>query len=187
MENNPNMIDSLYTSQNCVQHCTTVGNLVRENRKLFLHKGCYHKFKGYAYSQLHKIKTKKPEGKRAAIVEKFGYDVKFAYHVVRLADECKQILETGTLDLTKNREQMKAVRRGEWTIGQLEKWFTEQEIILEQLYATSTLPYGPKEKTIKALLMQCLEHHYGSISKVIPTENVEAVLNELRSIISKYS
>ena len=29
-----------------------VGNLVREKRKLFLHKGAWPKFKGYAYSQL---------------------------------------------------------------------------------------------------------------------------------------
>ena len=50
MENNPNIIDSLFTPTTCVLHCTKVGNLVRENRKLFLHKGAWPKFKGYAYS-----------------------------------------------------------------------------------------------------------------------------------------
>lgn len=54
MENNPNMVDSLFTPINCVLHSTKVGNLVRENRKIFLHKGAYHKFLGYAHSQLHK-------------------------------------------------------------------------------------------------------------------------------------
>jgi hypothetical protein len=38
MENNPNVIDSLFTPVNCVLHITRVGNLVRENRRLFLHK-----------------------------------------------------------------------------------------------------------------------------------------------------
>ena len=36
MENNPNIIDSLFTPVNCVLHSTRVGNLVRENRRLFL-------------------------------------------------------------------------------------------------------------------------------------------------------
>ena len=39
MENNPNMVDSLFVPQTCVIHITTVGNMVREQRNLFLHKG----------------------------------------------------------------------------------------------------------------------------------------------------
>ena len=62
MENNPNMIDSLYTPQFCVLHITKVGQMIRENRNMFLHKGAWHKFKGYAYSQLHRMESKKHEG-----------------------------------------------------------------------------------------------------------------------------
>ncbi len=54
MDNNPNMIDSLFVPQNCILHITQVGNMVREQRHLFLHKGCWHKMKGYAYSQMNK-------------------------------------------------------------------------------------------------------------------------------------
>ena len=50
MENNPNIVDSLFTPATCVLHCTAVGTLVRERRRLFLHKGCWPKFKGYAYA-----------------------------------------------------------------------------------------------------------------------------------------
>jgi len=57
MENNPNMCDSLFVPQRCVLYASKVGQLVRDNRKLFLHKGSYHKFRGYAYAQLHKIGT----------------------------------------------------------------------------------------------------------------------------------
>ncbi len=54
MENNPNMIDSLFVPQECVLHITKIGNMVREKRQIFLHKGCFHKMKGYAYSQMNK-------------------------------------------------------------------------------------------------------------------------------------
>src|SRR5262245_15586517 len=52
-ENNPNMIDSLFTPETCVLHNTQVGQLLRENRKLFLHQGVCDRFKGYAYRQVH--------------------------------------------------------------------------------------------------------------------------------------
>lgn len=58
MECNPNMIDSLFTPIRCVIHSTQVGNMVRQNRHLFLHKGAFHRFSGYAYSELHKNDTK---------------------------------------------------------------------------------------------------------------------------------
>ena len=85
MENNPNMIDSLFTPRNCVIHSTAVSELVRENRRMFLHKGAWHKFKGYAYAQMAKIRTKTNANneKRAASIAAHGYDLKFAYHIVR--------------------------------------------------------------------------------------------------------
>lgn len=58
MDNNPNIIDALFVPNNCVLYSNTIGNMIRENRRLFLHKGSWHKFKGYSYAQLHKIGSK---------------------------------------------------------------------------------------------------------------------------------
>ena len=41
MENNPNMIDSLFVPRNCVIHSTMIGEYLRENRHQFLHKGSH--------------------------------------------------------------------------------------------------------------------------------------------------
>lgn len=180
MDNNPNMIDCLFTPQNCVLACTKVGNLVRENRRLFLHKGSWHKFKGYAYSQLHKIHSKNPIGKRLALVEKYGYDVKFAYHVVRLLNEVEQIMTEGDLDLQRNNDQLKAIRNGEWTEDYLRKWAADKEKALEDVYLKSELPYGPDEGKLKNLLLECLEMHYGSLQGVIVQQD-KAIL-ALRNI-----
>lgn len=57
-ECNPNMIDSLYVPVNCVLYISPIGQMVRDQRQIFLHKGCYHKFLGYAYSMLHKMSNK---------------------------------------------------------------------------------------------------------------------------------
>ena len=55
-----------------------------------VHRGAWPKFKGYAYSQLHKLAIKEPTGKRAELVAAHGYATKFAYHVVRLLGEVEQ-------------------------------------------------------------------------------------------------
>jgi predicted nucleotidyltransferase len=182
MENNPNMVDALFTPQTCVLSCTAVGTLVREHRKLFLHKGSYHKFKGYAYQQLHKMTIKNPEpgSKRAELIEKYGYDTKFAYHLVRLLDEAEQILEHGDLDLTRASEQMKAVRRGEVPEQEIRDLFTRKEKQLEELYQKSSLQHKPDEAKIKTLLLQCLEHHYGSLKDVVVAP--DRALTQLRRI-----
>jgi len=169
MDNNPNMVDSLFVPRRCILYTTQIGEYIRENRKVFLHKGAFHKFKGYAFSQLHKMKIKSPEmgSKRYESVQKHGYDVKFAYHVVRLIDEIEQILTEHDLDLTRSREMLKAIRRGEWKEDQVIEYFELKEKHLEELYHKSTLPHRPQKGKIKKILMECLEIHYGSIDNYI--------------------
>ena len=166
LENNPNMVDVLFVPQRCILFSTQVGQLLRENRKLFLHKGSWHKFKGYAYSSLHKMGTKTPaEGsKREADVKEHGFDTKFSYHIVRLMLEVEQILVEHDLDLERNSEQLKAIRRGEWTEQRIRDFFAEKEKSLESLYHSSTLRYEPDEKAVKDLLVQCLETVYGPLA-----------------------
>jgi uncharacterized protein len=186
MENNPNIIDSLFTPTTCVLHCTKVGNHVRENRKLFLHKGAWPKFKGYAYSQLHKLAIKRPQGKRAELVAEHGFDTKFGYHVVRLIGEVEMILMEGDIDLERNNEQLKAIRRGEWTEERLRAWFAEKESHLERLYAESTLRAVPDEGRIRALLLQCLEEHYGSLEGcVVDPDRATTALRSIQAELDR--
>jgi predicted nucleotidyltransferase len=191
MENNPNVIDCLFTPATCVLHSTRVGNLVRENRRLFLHKGAWPKFKGYAYSQLHKLAIKRPQGKRAELVAKHGYDTKFGYHVVRLIGEVEQVLAEGDIDLQRDNERLKAIRRGEWTEDRLRAWFADKESHLERLYAESPLRAVPDEGRIKALLLECLEEHYGSLEgcivdpdrAVAALRNIQAELDRVKDLL----
>lgn len=240
MDNNPNMLDSLFTPVDCVLHSTMLAEMLRDRRKIFLHKGCYHKLKGYAYSQLHKMDIKQHKGldavidfekahkipkdmtwarvkkahekfdvghrdeafktlsrtqieeyyelfrymmengKRGEGVKRFGFDVKFAYHVVRLVNQCEQILTEHDLDLRRSREQLKAVRRGDMPQEEIREYFATKEKTLEKLYESSTLPYGPDEDKIRELLLNCLEHHYGSLENCVVTE--DAAVRALRQI-----
>lgn len=69
MENNPNMVDSLFTPQNAILHCSPIAQMVRDERHIFLHKGAWHKFKGYAYSQMNKIRSKETSDALKAVTD----------------------------------------------------------------------------------------------------------------------
>lgn len=186
MDNNPNVIDSLFTPTDCVLHSTRVGNLVRENRRRFLHRGAWPKFKGYAYSQLHKIAIKEPTRRRAELVAEYGYDVKFAYHVVRLLGEVEQILLEGDIDLRRDAERLKAIRRGEWTEERLRRWAAEKEADLERAYAASKLPAAPDETGLRGLLLNCLEEHYGNLSdSVMQPDRAVGALRAMQAELDK--
>lgn len=186
MENNPNMIDTLFVPLDCVLHSTQVGNLVRENRRLFLHKGSYHKFLGYAHSQLHKMASMNREGKRKESFEKHGYDVKYAYHLVRLSYEAEMILLEEDLDLRKNREHLKSIRRGDIKEQDIRDWFTSKEKYLEKVYQESKLRHKPEVSKIRDLLLSCLEQQYGSLAKVYVKPNQEReILRSIKDILDK--
>lgn len=234
MDCNPNMVDALFVPNRCVLYQTAIGKHVRDNRKLFLSKKAWHKFKGYAYSQLQKLKGKaikqwvefcdkyefdpintrpidvkevygyeSPEyekakkiykqisqqghiSKRVETVVKYGYDVKFAYHLVRLLLEIEQILTECDLDLERSREVLKSIRRGEWSVDKVENFFNEKETSLEKLYhSTTCLPYNPQEDEIKKVLIECLEAHFGSLDK--PFFKRLKVKEDLKGVISTLS
>ncbi len=190
MENNPNMLDSIFVPHRCVLFCSPVAQIVRDNRKMFLHKGSYHKFRGYMFSQLHKIeqKTNSSNPKRAEAIAKYGFDTKFAQHSVRLGLEAEQILIEHDLDIERNREVLKFIRRGEWSIERIKEFCSQKERHLDDLYQKSTLRHSPDEEAIKGLLINCLEQHYGSLDNAVKREvPVDRLIADMKAVIDKYS
>ena len=57
--------------------------------------------------------------------------------MVRLLGEVEQLLMHQDMDLQRDAEQMKAIRRGEWTLPQLEDYFARKEADLERVYLAS--------------------------------------------------
>ena len=104
---------------------------------------------------------------RFEIIKSHNFDIKFAYHIIRLFDEVEQIMLEGNLDLQRAREAMKSVRRGDWTAEEVRKWAMEKERALEVAYTNCKLPERPDEKALYDLLLQCLEEHYGSLGECL--------------------
>jgi len=132
-----------------------------------------------------RIKSPNPASKRYESTIKLGYDVKFAYHVIRLLAEVEQILTHNDLDLEQNREQLKSIRRGEWTLKEVERYASDKERFLEKVYAESKLPAKPRERKIKAILLNCLEEFYGK-QEHIARDKYQLAIEEINSVLQKY-
>lgn len=125
--------------------------------------------------------------KRQTDIIENGYDLKWAYHVVRLVLQAEQILMEGDLDLMRNREILKAIRRGEWTLAKLESWFAVKEKSLEIAHVNSQIPNVPDEAALRDLLLQCLEMHYGDLSSAVKVNvDVDMMLTELDALVHRY-
>ncbi len=190
MDNNPNMIDALFLPRRCVLFSTEIYEHIRDKRHIFLHKGCWHKFRGYAYSQLSKITSgdigEMSNPSRIESIQTHGYDTKKMYHVVRLILECEQILVEHDLDLERNSEILKSIRRGEWSVQDIKDWFSGKEKDLEHVYHNSKLDYKPNESKIKSLLIDCIEMHYGKISVLNKEQPIDGLVAELENLLVRY-
>lgn len=183
-ECNPNIIESLYIHPQNVLKMSSIGVIVKEARKEFLHKGAYHRYKSYACSQWHKIKDNKSQTSTRSRHPVDQYDLKFACHTVRLLLQCEQILTEYDLDLMRNAEQLKSVRRGDWSLDQLNEWFHQKVITLEKLFGDSTIPLHSDKIKIRATLLKCLEQAYGSLDKYIVTvDKYEKAIQDIKRIV----
>ena len=79
-------------------------------------------------------------GHRKELVLKYGMDVKFAMHTIRLLSEAKQLLTTGEIIYPlSNREVLLKIRNGEHTPDYVIDMSNDMIIELDELFLSSTL------------------------------------------------
>lgn len=102
-------------------------------------------------------KTRNP--KRAADEEKFGFDLKHAYHLVRLMRMAKEILTTGKVIVKRpDREELLTIRAGAWTYDQLIDYATNLEKEINEIYLTSSvLPHKPDLNYLDEVCIKLIE------------------------------
>lgn len=166
MENNPNMADSLWTYDEDVITQTKISKMVRDNRKIFLHRGAFHRYLGYAKQQMHKIENKNGHmnEKRNSDIQKFGFDTKYAGHLVRLLLEAEEILRSGDFDIKKNGNHILEIRKGKYSLDEIKREVSNLENNLNLAYENSKLRDSPDEKEIKNLLVNCIEEFHGKLN-----------------------
>ena len=121
------------------------GARLRENAHLFASKEAGARFLGYLQAQRERLLGQRGQMRvtRTELIERHGYDTKFAMHAVRLRYQGIEYLETGrlTLPMAEGREYCMAVRLGEVPLAEVVKVLKELEAkICVLTYGAETVP-----------------------------------------------
>lgn len=141
-ECNPNMVETLYSPEECVIFETTLGRWMQQGRSHMVSKKIFHTTKGYANSQRNKLLNKQAEGNRVALIEQYGHDTKFAYHYIRILMQGINCLESAGASMYPTLHQiqtLKDIREGKVSKEEVVALGDELFEILVGLNETSSL------------------------------------------------
>jgi predicted nucleotidyltransferase len=155
MQGVPNNIEILFVNQKDYLKVTPLGQMLIDNRHLFLSQQLQKKFAGYAYSQLQKMKANQSNGVgRQDLFDRYGYDTKFFMHVIRLLTSGIEISETcDYVTYRTNRELLLKCRNGEFTFTEALKMVEMYDNQLKVSFAKTELPLNVDYDKINQLLI----------------------------------
>ena len=159
---NPNVLCALWNAPQYYMEVTNSGQMLIENKNLFVGKHAYRSFTGYAYSQLKRMTHFKFEGymgsRRKTLVEKYGYDCKNAAHLIRLLRMGIEFLNDGELHVERyDATQLLDIKRGEWKLEHVQDEAQRLFDIAELAYINSKLPTSPDMDKINDLCVRIIE------------------------------
>ncbi len=130
----------------------------------FLSKQVGERFLGYMVSQRSAlIGTRNKRTNRPELIHKYGYDTKFAYHMLRLGIQGIEVMNTHRLSLPmipQNVKELLEVRNGEVNKEDMLSWSYMLEDNLRKSIQVSTLPDEPNVAKINELLHGIYEYEW---------------------------
>jgi predicted nucleotidyltransferase len=157
-QGNPNILSLLWLPENGYMLRSPAGELLLENREVFVGRHVYESFVGYAKGQFHKMTHGSTQGymgeKRREIVERFGYDTKNAAHLIRLLRVGIEFLRDGYLRVDRgglDATELLDIKHGQWSLEQVQSEAANLFRRAEEAHDRSTLPLRPDRDRVNAL------------------------------------
>lgn len=153
---NPTVLTMLFIPDEHILYRSGFADELFERREMFLSRQAGPKFRGYLHSQREGLMGRRSGGTRNQgrqdIRDKYGFDVKFAAHMVRLGLQGVELLTTGRISLPipePHRMWLVELRRGEHTKQEALDWAEKLEAQIATLTEISrVLPAEPDHRGI---------------------------------------
>lgn len=161
MQNNPNITEMFFAPKKNIIFCNEYGQQLLDAAPLFISKRVRHTFMGYALEQKRKLINKNPVGSRLEYIEKYGFDVKFASHLIRLLTEGMELLVEGKVTLPiPNNQLVRDIKIGKHDLNFVLGEATKYEALMEQAYVSSRIQNTPQLKEINDLQISMLKEFW---------------------------
>jgi predicted nucleotidyltransferase len=155
LSGNPTVLLPLFVPEHEIVTIDEVGRELRANPELVLSRQAGRRFVGYLRSQRAGMLGTRRHTNRPELVEKYGFDAKYAMHMVRLGVQGVELLETGRITLPIPEPWLtwlRDLRQGKHSKDEALAAADELEARLEKLILSSGLPERPDHDRANAWL-----------------------------------
>lgn len=167
LNGNPSVLLLLYAPSSHTVQIDARGAQLRELAPAFASKRAGSAFLGYLQQQRQRLLGERGQKNvnRQDLVKKYGFDTKYAGHMVRLGVQGVEFLRTGRLELPMAepwRSRVVAVRQGQVTLNDVLTLAGELEREMKDLLDTSPLPDHPDTRTVERWMLEMYYQHWSS-------------------------
>lgn len=138
---NPNILEVLHSPY--LHTCTPIAAELLDIRPAFLSRKAAQTYGGYVASQFQRAEAAEIRWKPVM-------------HLLRLLLSGTHLLQAGelVLDVSEHRERLLAIKRGEWTWAEVERWRGELQADFERAAQHSPLPQQPDVRRVEDWLLR---------------------------------
>jgi uncharacterized protein len=167
LQGNPTVLLLLYLPMNALVVRTSAGEQLQNLSPAFASRRAGKRFLGYLEAQRQRLLGERGQRdtNRVELVKQFGYDTKYATHMLRLGYQGVEFLESGRLTLPMRepvRSHLMDVRRGRSKLADVLEECVQLELRIGSLLDSSPLPLDPDLSTVECFVMDTYESAWAS-------------------------
>jgi len=159
LQGNPSILVLLFAPDFAVVQQSSAGEQLRKDlAPLFASRQAGQRFLGYLIGQRQRLLGERGQKNvnRKALTDRYGYDTKYAGHMVRLGYQGIEFMETGRITLpmpATERRVVRSIRQGDYSLNDVLSLAGRLEVSLRDLLTTSPLPMLPDTQAVEAWML----------------------------------
>jgi hypothetical protein len=165
LKGNPSILLALFVPPEHVRELTPEGDALRALAPDIVSKAAYMPFRGYMRKQHERLLGLRGQRNvtRTELVDAYGYDTKYAAHIVRLGMQGEELLLTGRISLPMRdaeRALCVQVRTGGFSFTEASVQIIDAERRLDAAFEVSPLPDRPSAAKVEQWMMEAYLAHW---------------------------
>lgn len=159
LKGNPTILLALFAPPEFLRRHDARGRQLQALAPLIVSRQSYAPFRGYMRQQHERLLGLRGQRNvtRPELVDRYGYDTKYAGHIIRLGLQGEELLLTGRLTLPmppEQRELVVAVRNGRYSLAGVSELIVAAEERIEAALGKSPLPERPEARAVEGWMLR---------------------------------
>lgn len=159
LKGNPAILLAFFAPEKYMRRTDVRGRQLQALAPYIVSKQAFNPFRGYIKQQHERLLGLRGQRNvtRPELVDRYGYDTKYAGHIVRLGFQGEELLLTGNLTLPMPQEQrdlVLKVRTGGYSLAGVSELIIDAEARLQSAFEHSTLRLWPDKETVEKWMLR---------------------------------